>query len=120
MKAASLIAWPAALILAGTAAATAQEPRLPEGYAARLVAAAVAQTAATVVYDGSYRRIGYPNGDVPPGIGVCTDVVIRAYRALGVDLQVAVHEDMKRAFSEYPRQWGLTAPDPNIDHRRAR
>jgi hypothetical protein len=55
---------------------------------------------------------------VPASIGVCTDVVIRAYRALGIDLQQRVHEDMRSAFSAYPRQWGLRAPDSNIDHRR--
>ena len=83
-----------------------------------LVAAAVAQTHARVTYDGSYRRIAYPGGDVPETIGVCTDVVIRAYRKVGVDLQVKVHEDMKQAFASYPRQWGMAAPDTNIDHRR--
>lgn len=84
----------------------------------RLIAAAVAQTGSPVRYDGSYRRIGYPGGDVPPTIGVCTDVVIRAYRAVGVDLQQLVHEDMSRAFDAYPRLWRLSRPDPNIDHRR--
>jgi uncharacterized protein len=84
----------------------------------RLVAAAIAQTRTRVIYDGSYRRIAYPGGDVPETIGVCTDVVIRAYRRIGVDLQVEVHEDMKRAFASYPRIWGLSRPDPNIDHRR--
>jgi uncharacterized protein YijF (DUF1287 family) len=86
--------------------------------AERLIAAALEQTRSRVTYDGSYRRIGYPGGDVPPSIGVCTDVVIRAYRKLGVDLQVKVHEDMRRAFRAYPQSWGLPAPDPNIDHRR--
>ena len=84
----------------------------------QLVAAAVAQTHARVVYDGSYRRIAYPGGDVPDTIGVCTDVVIRAYRKVDVDLQVKVHEDMARSFKSYPRQWGMAAPDANIDHRR--
>jgi uncharacterized protein YijF (DUF1287 family) len=88
------------------------------GQASDLVAAAVAQTRTRVTYDGSYRRIGYPGGDVPVTIGVCTDVVIRAYRKVGVDLQVKVHEDMKRAFAAYPRQWGMAGPDTNIDHRR--
>jgi len=83
-----------------------------------LVAAAVAQTHTRVTYDGSYRRIAYPGGDVPETIGVCTDVVIRAYRKVGTDLQVQVHEDMARAFASYPRQWGMAAPDSNIDHRR--
>jgi len=86
--------------------------------ASELVAAAVAQTRTPVTYDGSYRRIAYPGGDVPETIGVCTDVVIRAYRKVGVDLQVKVHEDMTRAFTSYPRQWGMAAPDTNIDHRR--
>ena len=71
-----------------------------------------------VRYDGAYRRIPYPMGDVPSDVGVCTDVVIRAYRAVGVDLQQRVHEDMRAAFSAYPRAWGLARPDPNIDHRR--
>ncbi|MDQ3101600.1 MAG: DUF1287 domain-containing protein, partial [Bacteroidota bacterium] len=71
-----------------------------------------------VQYDPSYYRMEYPNGDVPPGKGVCTDVVIRAYRKLGIDLQKEVHEDMKGAFDQYPRNWGLARPDPNIDHRR--
>ena len=83
-----------------------------------LVAAALAQTHASVAYDGSYRRIPYPGGDVPETIGVCTDLVIRAYRRIGVDLQVKVHEDMTGAFSSYPHLWGLAAPDSNIDHRR--
>lgn len=71
-----------------------------------------------VQYDPSYLKLDYPNGDVPPDKGVCTDVVIRAYRKLGVDLQKEVHEDMKAAFDKYPRNWGLARPDPNIDHRR--
>jgi uncharacterized protein len=83
-----------------------------------LVAAAREQIAVTVHYDPSYRRIGYPNGDVPPDRGVCTDVVIRAYRRNGVDLQTAVHEDMRASFAKYPKIWGLARPDPNIDHRR--
>jgi uncharacterized protein YijF (DUF1287 family) len=83
-----------------------------------LIRAAVAQTAGRVTYDGSYRRIPYPGGDVPPEIGVCTDLVVRAYRAVGVDLQVRVHEDMTRAFASYPHAWGLSQPDSNIDHRR--
>jgi uncharacterized protein YijF (DUF1287 family) len=69
-------------------------------------------------YDGSYRRLEYPGGDVSIERGVCTDVVIRAFRKLGVDLQVLVHEDMKKAWSAYPKLWGLSRPDSNIDHRR--
>lgn len=71
-----------------------------------------------VTYDGSYRKIAYPMGDVPEDIGVCTDVVIRSYRKLGIDLQQRVHEDMKRSFRSYPTKWKLTEPDTNIDHRR--
>jgi uncharacterized protein len=91
---------------------------VPETQAKRLIAAAVAQTGMNVTYDGSYRRIAYPGGDVPETIGVCTDVIVRAYRAIGIDLQVKVHEDMRGIFDEYPKIWGLNAPAPNIDHRR--
>jgi uncharacterized protein YijF (DUF1287 family) len=92
----------------------------PEGNAAeRLVAAAVERTTHLVTYDGSYRQIEYPNGDVPDHIGVCTDVIVRSYRrALGIDLQRLVHEDMSADFEAYPQEWGLSRPDPNIDHRR--
>jgi uncharacterized protein YijF (DUF1287 family) len=106
------------ILLGMAAAAPSQGARMPQDLAAQLVAAAVEQTSVPVVYDGSYRRIRYPGGDVPPGIGVCTDVVIRAYRKIGIDLQVKVHEDMRRAFRSYPQLWGLPGPDPNIDHRR--
>lgn len=71
-----------------------------------------------IKYDPTYFRITYPGGDVPAGRGVCTDVVIRAYRKLGIDLQREVHEDMKANFSKYPKNWGLTRADANIDHRR--
>ncbi|MBX2970837.1 MAG: DUF1287 domain-containing protein [Cyclobacteriaceae bacterium] len=80
--------------------------------------AAIALTYNQVTYDPSYFSIPYPNGDVPADKGVCTDVIIRAYRKLGIDLQKEVHEDMKRNFSLYPNKWGLTKPDKNIDHRR--
>lgn len=86
--------------------------------ASKLVAAAIEQTAYTKSYDGTYKRIPYPNGDVPKETGVCTDVIIRAYRALGFDLQKLVHEDMAKHFKLYPKQWGLKKPDTNIDHRR--
>ena len=76
------------------------------------------QVGVTRGYDSSYRQIAYPGGDVPLRTGVCTDVVIRAFRKAGIDLQVLVHEDMKRNFAAYPRTWGLTRPDTNIDHRR--
>lgn len=75
-------------------------------------------TKQNVTYDPSYFSIAYPNGDVPSGKGVCTDVVIRAYRALGIDLQKEVHEDMKAHFNLYPKLWGLKTTDKNIDHRR--
>ena len=71
-----------------------------------------------VRYDPAYVRIPYPMGDVPADTGVCTDVVIRSLRVMGVDLQQLVHEDMKRNFRRYPKIWGLRRPDPNIDHRR--
>ncbi len=86
--------------------------------ASRLVAAALERTTHRVRYDGTYRRLAYPGGDVPDSLGVCTDLVIRSYRALGVDLQQLVHEDMTREFGAYPTQWGLERPDPSIDHRR--
>jgi uncharacterized protein YijF (DUF1287 family) len=93
----------------------------PDGsFSERLVNAALERTNRSVRYDGSYLQLGYPGGDVPEDIGVCTDVVIRSYRAVGIDLQVRVHEDMKADFSSYPSQriWGLSAPDSSIDHRR--
>jgi uncharacterized protein len=84
----------------------------------QMIAGAKAQVGVTRGYDGSYRRIAYPNGDVPLATGVCTDVVVRAFRRAGLDLQVLVHEDMKRNFGAYPKNWGLRRPDTNIDHRR--
>jgi len=83
-----------------------------------LAKAAVKLTEQFVVYDPSYVKIPYPNGDVAENKGVCTDVVIRAYRKMGIDLQKEVHEDMTANFSKYPKNWGLTKPDKNIDHRR--
>ena len=84
----------------------------------RLVSGAREQVGVTLGYDPAYRRIAYPGGDVPAATGVCTDVVIRALRLQGLDLQKAVHEDMVANFSAYPKQWGLKRPDRNIDHRR--
>jgi uncharacterized protein YijF (DUF1287 family) len=89
-----------------------------ESFSKKLVEAALERTSHRVTYDGSYLRIDYPRGDVPDDIGVCTDVVIRSYRAIGIDLQQLVHEDMAASFSEYPKIWGLSRPDSNIDHRR--
>ncbi|MCP4294591.1 MAG: DUF1287 domain-containing protein, partial [Proteobacteria bacterium] len=85
-----------------------------------LVKAAIERTQHDVRYDGAYVSIKYPNGDVPPNTGVCTDVIVRSYRSLGADLQQLVHEDIKNNFSVYPskRIWGLNKPDKNIDHRR--
>ena len=80
--------------------------------------AAIELTKDEVKYDGKYYSIPYPNGDVPNGIGVCTDVIIRTYRSLGLDLQKEIHEDMKNNFDKYPKIWGLKKPDKNIDHRR--
>lgn len=100
---------------AAPAIARAQTP----DWSAKLVAAARSQVGRTVLYDPAYVRLAYPGGDVPADRGVCTDVVIRAYRdGLGVDLQKLVHEDMGKAFSAYPKTWGLKRPDSNIDHRR--
>lgn len=82
------------------------------------LAAAHEQTRHAVTYDPAYSRIAYPMGDVAPGKGVCSDVVIRAYRAIGIDLQQRVHEDMAAHFGLYPKAWGLSRPDSNIDHRR--
>ncbi|HEY7914211.1 MAG TPA: DUF1287 domain-containing protein [Blastocatellia bacterium] len=84
----------------------------------QVVDAAIEQTRYTRGYDPSYVRIDYPNGDVPIETGVCSDVIVRAFRKIGVDLQKEIHEDMKRNFSAYPKSWGLAKPDPNIDHRR--
>lgn len=83
-----------------------------------LADSALTLTKQRVTYDPSYFSIKYPNGDVPADKGVCTDVVIRAYRKVGIDLQKLVHEDMKAHFSEYPKTWGLKSTDTNIDHRR--
>ena len=84
----------------------------------QLVQAARSQVGVTLGYDPVYRRLDYPGGDVPLATGVCTDVLIRALRQQGLDLQQAVHEDMRAHFSAYPRNWGLQRPDRNIDHRR--
>ncbi len=85
---------------------------------ARIATAAMAQVGVTRVYDPSYRKLAYPGGDPPAERGVCADVVVRAFRKIGVDLQVAVHEDMRKNFAAYPKLWNMRAPDANIDHRR--
>jgi len=84
----------------------------------QLADSALVLTKQNVVYDPNYYSIDYPNGDIPEDRGVCTDVIIRAYRMLGIDLQKEVHEDMKSNFDVYPNIWGLAHPDKNIDHRR--
>ena len=84
----------------------------------QLVAAAKTQIGVTVLYDPRYEKLAYPGGDVPIERGVCTDVVIRAYRKLGIDLQQLVHQDMSKSWSAYPKLWQLKRPDRNIDHRR--
>ncbi|MFC1750907.1 DUF1287 domain-containing protein [Pseudomonadota bacterium] len=91
-----------------------------DAFTSDLVKAAKERTRHDVRYDGAYISIAYPNGDVPANMGVCTDVVIRSFRKVGIDLQKEVHEDMRANFSQYPskRIWGLTRPDKNIDHRR--
>jgi len=84
----------------------------------QLAAAAAKQVGVTVHYDPAYVQLRYPGGDVPLERGVCSDVVVRAFRTVGVDLQREVHEDMRANFRLYPKMWGLAAPDANIDHRR--
>jgi uncharacterized protein len=84
----------------------------------KILASATEQTKTTRSYDPAYVVLPYPNGDVPMETGVCSDVVIRAFRRAGVDLQKEIHEDMVNNFAAYPKKWGLTAADSNIDHRR--
>lgn len=102
--------WIAALLL--LAAPAEADPALD------LVAAAREQVGRTLIYDARYEKLGYPMGDVPIERGVCTDVVIRAFRGQDIDLQRLVHEDMRKHFQAYPQSWGLKRPDANIDHRR--
>jgi uncharacterized protein len=108
----AFIAGLAAIAMAPAAAQTVSR-------AARLVLAARRQVGVTLVYDPAYTSLGFPNGDVARVKGVCTDVVIRAYRdAFALDLQALVNADMRRAFATYPKRWGLKTTDRNIDHRR--
>jgi len=102
----------AALLIAAAPA------RAEQDFGTRLSAAAIERTSHRVVYDSSYQRISYPMGDVAADRGVCADEVVRALRALKIDLQALVHEDMKKNFAAYPQFWGMSAPDANIDHRR--
>jgi uncharacterized protein len=99
----------------------AQPPRNGGGTpeALRLIGAARTQIGVTTRYDGLYTALRFPNGDVPRVLGACTDVIVRAYRdAFGIDLQALVNRDMLGHFAVYPQRWGLSRPDPNIDHRR--
>ena len=98
--------------------ASAPRPSSGSPFLDKFVEAAIERTSHEVRYDATYFKIDYPNGDVPAEVGVCTDEVIRSYRAAGVDLQREVHEDMAANFSAYPRTWGLKKTDSNIDHRR--
>jgi len=95
-------------------------PVLGAAASTTLVTAARSQVGVTLSYDPRYERLAYPGGDVPIERGVCTDVVVRAYRKLGQDLQVLVHEDMKKSWAIYQKQgrWQMKGPDRNIDHRR--
>lgn len=90
----------------------------PRTTADKIVNGAKSEILRGVRYDASYLPIAYPNGDVPEDQGACTDVIVRALRAAGFDLQKLMHEDMRRNFRLYPSKWGLPGPDPNIDHRR--
>lgn len=110
----------AAAVVEATGSETAQgaDSGNKESFADALVEAAMGRLKVDVTYDPAYYRIPYPGGDVPADRGVCTDVVIRSYRKLGVDLQKEVHEDMKANFGKYPKKWGLSKTDTNIDHRR--
>ncbi|HET9995487.1 MAG TPA: DUF1287 domain-containing protein [Candidatus Acidoferrum sp.] len=124
MKASMLIVWLFSVLCgmgAGPAAkAQSSNANARQDFLKRLVAAAVERTHHTVRYEPAYVRIPYPGGDVPADTGVCTDEVIRSYRAVGIDLQKEVHEDMEQNFSAYPRKWRWLSShtDTNIDHRR--
>jgi uncharacterized protein YijF (DUF1287 family) len=95
-----------------------QTPDKQKDFYAKLSDSALSIVNRNVRYDADYTQIAYPNGDVAKDRGVCTDVIIRSYRKLGIDLQKEVHEDMATNFSKYPKSWGLRSTDTNIDHRR--
>ena len=111
----AFVRWAAAVAFVCALAAQTADDR---AIIRKLVAAAVERTTHSVRYDSKYVRIPYPGGDVPSDTGVCTDEIIRIYRAIGTDLQQEVHEDMRTSFAAYPRRWPRRAPDSNIDHRR--
>jgi len=112
------IALALATFLTPLAQSSASPQSLHEQFLSRLLAAAHERTSHTVRYDPAYVRIAYPNGDVPADTGVCTDEIIRIYRALGIDLQRLVHEDMQQNRAAYPRFGNYNDTDTNIDHRR--
>jgi uncharacterized protein YijF (DUF1287 family) len=112
-------ALPFGLLCLAMPVAMAQETPDAPDWRTKLVDAAREQIGVTTLYDPTYVRLNYPGGDVAQERGVCTDVVVRAYRrAFDLDLQRLVHEDMAANFAAYPKIWGLKAPDRNIDHRR--
>ena len=106
------------LILVDTVSAQTMSTTPGQTLAQRLNTAALARLKSSVTYDPAYVSLKYPMGDVPAHTGVCSDVIIRSYRAVGFDLQELVHKDMRRAFGKYPKRWGLKRTDKNIDHRR--
>ena len=115
----AVLAVIAGLLIMAAGPSADEKPIAPDHPAAKLIDAAMDQVNVTLIYDPSYRRLDYPMGDPPRAFGVCTDVIVRAYRdALNIDLQKEVHEDMRRAFNRYPKRWGLKTTDRNIDHRR--
>lgn len=116
--------WDRRTLLAGFSAlgfapqALAQRPNEDISFPVKVAIGAELRALKAEIYDPAYVKLAYPMGDVPDDRGVCTDTVIRAFRHAGVDLQVEMHEDMKRNFAAYPQTWGLVKPDRNIDHRR--
>jgi uncharacterized protein len=100
----------------GPQAASVQPAPTPEAH--RLADSAVAQVGVTTSYESAYVHLDYPGGDVPHETGVCADVIVRAFRGIGIDLQLGVHEDMSAHLEEYPQPFGVAKPDSNIDHRR--
>ncbi len=109
---------PVSLCLAAASCGAGGEPLPRTAFATEIEKAALGRLEAKVRYDPAYVVLDYPGGDVPADTGVCTDVVIRTLREVGIDLQKEVHEDMRANFSKYPKNWGAKRPDRNIDHRR--
>jgi uncharacterized protein len=109
---------PLVIALFLTSIALRSQQSAPDDMGSAVARAAAGQVGLTTIYDPSYVRLSYPGGDLPMQRGVCADVVVRAFRKVGVDLQVELHRDMTANFSAYPRIWRLKRPDRNIDHRR--